>query len=84
MFNSEREGQMAFFDNYRVPYLNDNSILIDNTDGVYHGNILEFKLNISNTGKVLFQAIQITKELNTSHKEGRGGNSKRPFMIILH
>lgn len=63
MFNSEREGQMAFFDNYRVPYLNDNSILIDNTDGVYHGNILEFKLNISNTGKVLFQAIKYLSKM---------------------
>lgn len=63
MFNSEREGQMAFFDNYRVPYRNDDSILIDNTDGVYHGNILEFKLNISNTGKVLFQAIKYLSKM---------------------
>lgn len=55
---NEREGQIDFFDNYRIPYNNDESILIDNTDGVYHGNILEFKLNINNTGKVLFQAIK--------------------------
>lgn len=63
MYNSEREGQMAFFDNYRVPYRDDDSILIDNTDGVYHGNILEFKLNISNTGKVLFQAIKYLSKM---------------------
>lgn len=55
---TEREGQIDFFDNYRIPYNDDNSILVDNTDGVYHGNILEFKLNINNTGKVLFQAIK--------------------------
>ena len=55
---NEREGQIDFFDNYRIPYNDDTSILVDNTDGVYHGNILEFKLNINNTGKVLFQAIK--------------------------
>lgn len=63
MFTNEREGQIKFFDNYRIPYNNDNSILIDNTDGVYHGNILEFKLNINNTGKVLFQAIKYLSKM---------------------
>ncbi|MBQ6269629.1 MAG: hypothetical protein IJK61_05840, partial [Bacteroidetes bacterium] len=57
-YTIEREGQIDFFENYRIPYTDDNSILVDNTDGVYHGNILEFKLNISNPGKVLFQAIK--------------------------
>lgn len=63
MFTNEREGQVKFFDNYRIPYNDDNSILIDNTDGVYHGNILEFKLNINNTGKVLFQAIKYLSKM---------------------
>lgn len=63
MFTNEREGQIKFFDNYRIPYNDDNSILIDNTDGVYHGNILEFKLNINNTGKVLFQAIKYLSKM---------------------
>lgn len=58
VYTNEREGQIDFFDNYRIPYNDDDSILVDNTDGVYHGNILEFKLNINNTGKVLFQAIK--------------------------
>ena len=57
-YDIERQGQIEFFDNYRIDYQGDKSILIDNTDGVYHGNIMEFKLNISNTGKVLFQAIK--------------------------
>lgn len=57
-YEVERQGQIEFFDNYRIDYQGDNSILIDNTDGIYHGNIMEFKLNISNTGKVLFQAIK--------------------------
>lgn len=57
-YTIEREGQIDFFNNYGIDYLGDNSILVDNTDGVYHGNIMEFKLNINNTGKVLLQAIK--------------------------
>lgn len=57
-YTTEREGQIAFFDNYGIDYRNDNSILIDNTDGIYNGNILEFKLNINNLNKVLFQTIK--------------------------
>lgn len=56
-FTNEREGQIDFFENYGIPY-NDESILIENTDGVYNGNILEFKLNISNVNATLFQAIK--------------------------
>lgn len=63
IYDSEREGQIDFFDNYRIPYNDDNSILIDNTDGVYHGNLLEFKTNISNLGKVLFQAIKYLSKM---------------------
>lgn len=57
-YEIEREGQMEFFDNYGIPYNDDASILVDNTDGVYNGNILEFKLNISNLNKTLFQAVK--------------------------
>lgn len=56
-FTNEREGQIDFFENYGIPY-NEESILIENTDGVYNGNILEFKLNISNINSTLFQAIK--------------------------
>lgn len=62
-YTVERVGQMEFFDNYRIPYNDDASVLVDNTDGVYHGNILEFKLNINNTGKVLFQAIKYLSKM---------------------
>lgn len=57
-YTVERVGQMDFFDNYGIPYEEDASILVDNTDGVYNGNILEFKLSISNLNKVLLQAIK--------------------------
>lgn len=62
-YTVERIGQMDFFDNYHIPYDGDASVLIDYTDGVYHGNILEFKLNINNTGKVLFQAIKYLSKM---------------------
>lgn len=62
-YEVERTGQMDFFDNYGIDYQNDNSILVDDTDGIYQGNILEFKLNISNLGKVLFQAIKYLSHL---------------------
>lgn len=54
----EREGQMEFFDNYGIPYNDDASVLVDDTDGVYNGNLFEFKLNIDNLNRVLFQAIK--------------------------
>lgn len=54
---------MDFFDNYRIPYNDDSSVLVDNTDGVYHGNLLEFKLNIQSVGKVLFQAVKYLSKM---------------------
>ena len=56
-YDVERTGQMDFFDNYGIDYVN-QPVLIDNTDGIVNGNIIEFKLNISNLSKVLFQAIK--------------------------
>ena len=47
-YTIERVGRMDFFDNYRIQYYDDDSISVDNTDGVYRGNIFEFKLSINN------------------------------------
>lgn len=58
IYETEREGQLAFFENYGIDVANDNSILVDNTDGVYNGNLFEFKLSIGNLNRVLFQAIK--------------------------
>jgi hypothetical protein len=62
-YTCERDGQIDFFENYGIPYEDDDSVLVDNTDGVYNGNILEFKLNISNLNKVLMQAIRYLSRL---------------------
>lgn len=56
-YTIERDGQIDFFNQFQIDYLN-NEVLIDNTDGVYNGNLLEFKLNISDVNKVLFQTIK--------------------------
>lgn len=57
-YTYEHDGQMEFFDNYGVPYNDDSSVLVDDTDGVYNGNLFEFKLNIDNLNRVLYQAIK--------------------------
>ena len=62
-YSTEREGQMEFFDNYGVPYNDDASILVDNTDGIYNGCIFEFKLNISNLNRTLFQAVKYLSKM---------------------
>ena len=43
-FETEKQGQIEFFKNFKIPYIDDDSILVNNTDGVYHGNILECEL----------------------------------------
>lgn len=62
MFTTEREGQLHFFKNFGIN-IDENDVLIANTDGVYNGNIFEFKLSINNTQQVLFQAIKYLSRL---------------------
>lgn len=63
IYATEREGQEAFFKNFGI---NPESALIENTDGVWNGNLLEFKKTISNTGKVLFQCVKYLSKLRIS------------------
>ena len=62
-YSTEKEGQIAFFKTYQ-PYISQikdktlEDILLQYTDGIIGGNILEFKLNISDINKVLFQTIK--------------------------
>jgi hypothetical protein len=53
-FRSERDGQIEFFGKFGIT----DTELSDNTDGIYNGNIFEFKLNINNINIVLFQAVK--------------------------
>lgn len=76
-YDIERQGQMDFFDNYGIDYQGDNSILVDDTDGIYQGNILEFKLNISDLNKVLFQVVKYL-----SHMRVRGESVPARILLI--
>lgn len=66
----EKEGQIDFFEKYNItPENNDNEeIQRDSTDGIYHGCILEFKLNINDPNKVLFQVIKYLSKLRIKGK----------------
>lgn len=60
-FSNEKQGQENFYLVYIPlvdPTLTKDQILNDYTDGVVNGNILEFKLQISNLNSTLFQAIK--------------------------
>lgn len=73
---TEREGQIDFFDNYRIDYKT-NSVLIDNTDGVFNGCLFEFKLEISDLNKTLFQAIKYL-----SHMRIKGESVPAKILLI--
>ena len=60
-YNVELEGQIEFYEQYLQivnPELNYEDIFRNNTDGVLNGNILEFKLNITDLNASLFQTIK--------------------------
>ena len=60
-FILEREGQIDFYSRV-LPRVNSaltiDDILADNTDGVLNGNLLEFKLHVTDLNNVLFQCIK--------------------------
>ena len=60
-YTTEKQGQEEFYKVY-LPMVDPNltleQILNDYTDGVVNGNLLEFKLQISNLNSTLFQAIK--------------------------
>lgn len=58
IYKTEKEGQIDFFNNYGIPWQENNGVLVENCDGVYNGVLFEFKLNINDLNKTLFQAIK--------------------------
>ncbi len=60
-YTNEKQGQDQFYLVYMPMVdktLTEDQILNDYTDGVVRGNILEFKLQISNLNSTLFQALK--------------------------
>lgn len=67
----ERDGQLDFFKVFlpRVdPTLDVEDILADNNDGVINGNLLEFKLHVTDLNAVLFQCIKYLSALRVKGK----------------
>jgi hypothetical protein len=59
-YATEAEGQDEFFAEFLIDR---DKALVLNTDGVHNGNLLEFKLRISDVNQVLFQAIKYLSKL---------------------
>lgn len=70
-FAIEKEGQLDFYNRFlpRVdPELKIDEIILDNNDGVINGNLLEFKLHITDLNSVLFQCIKYLSALRIKGK----------------
>nr|WP_319489357.1 hypothetical protein [uncultured Caproiciproducens sp.] len=70
-FILERDGQLDFYNRVlpRVnPALNIEDILADNSDGVLNGNLLEFKLNVTDLNAILFQCVKYLSAMRIKGK----------------
>jgi hypothetical protein len=62
-YSNEADGQADFFKEFGVDA---STALLLNTDGVHNGNLLEFKVSISDVNQVLFQAIKYLARLRVN------------------
>lgn len=72
----EKDGQSDFFRRFlpRVdPFLAPEDIVSDHNDGVLHGNLLEFKLHVTDLNAALFQCIKYLSALRVKGKPVPGG-----------
>ncbi len=70
-YTLERDGQIDFYKVFlpRVnPSLDIDDILADNNDGVINGNLLEFKLHVTDLNAVLLQCIKYLSALRVKGK----------------
>lgn len=70
-YTIEREGQIEFYKTFLPvidPSLDFEDILSDDNDGVLNGNLLEFKLRISDLNAVLFQCVKYLSALRIKGK----------------
>lgn len=70
-YSLERDGQIDFYTMFlpRVDRsLDIDQILADNNDGVINGNLIEFKLHVSDLNAVLFQCIKYLSALRIKGK----------------
>lgn len=70
-FLFEKDGQLDFYKVFlpRVnPTLVIDEIIADNNDGIINGNLLEFKLHVTDLNAVLFQCIKYLSALRVKGK----------------
>jgi hypothetical protein len=70
-YTLERDGQIDFFNAFlpRIdPALKIEDILADGNDGVLNGNLLEFKLRVTDLNSVLFQCVKYLSALRIKGK----------------
>ena len=70
-YTVEKEGQFDFYKRFlpRVnPLINLDEIIADDNDGVLNGNLLEFKLNVTDINAALFQCIKYLSALRIKGK----------------
>ena len=70
-YTLEREGQIDFYSTFlpRVdPELKIEDILADSNDGVLNGNLIEFKLRVTDLNAVLFQCVKYLSALRIKGK----------------
>lgn len=70
-FETEREGQIEFYRTFLPlvdPSLSLDDILADDNDGVLNGNLLEFKLRVSDLNATLFQCVKYLSALRVKGK----------------
>lgn len=60
IYSNEGDGQADFFDEFSI---DPRTALVLNTDGVHRGNLLEFKVSISDVNQVLFQAVKYLSKM---------------------
>lgn len=67
----ERDGQIDFYNVFlpRInPLLHIDDLLADHNDGVINGNLLEFKLHVTDLNAILFQCIKYLSSLRVKGK----------------
>lgn len=70
-YTIEKEGQIDFFNTFlprSSPHMKIKDIISDDNDGVLNGNLLEFKVRISDLNSTLFQCIKYLSELRIKGK----------------
>lgn len=70
-YRIERDGQIDFYNRVlqRVnPVIDIEEILADNNDGVLNGNLLEFKLNVTDLNVALFQCVKYLSAIRVKGK----------------